>query len=210
MIPQQRRSDPLARAKDSLRNSAPLAGSTPSAACTPQRYDLRNPERMRSFLKRLLVSGVISDAGLAALAPFRRHCASILFLHRFAVPDLGVIGHDPAILREHLEYLRARRYRLMSLSELIEHLEQKIPLDEFAVVFTVDDGYADFAEIAGPVFAAYDCPVTVFLITDFVSGKLWNWFDKVDWLFRECHRHSLDLQISGETLGLRWKNVLER
>ena len=126
------------------------------------------------------------------------------------MPDLGVRGHDPAILRAHLEYLRARKYRLMSLSDLIGHLEQNTPLDQYAVVFTVDDGYADFADIASPVFAAYDCPVAVFLITDFVSGRLWNWFDKVDWVFRESNRDTLNFEIAGENLGLHWKGVVER
>lgn len=152
----------------------------------------------------------MSDVGLAVVAPFRRHCASIFFLHRFAVPDLGVRGHDPAILRRHLEYLRARKYRLMSLSDLIEHFEQNTPLDRHAVLFTVDDGYADFADIASPVFAAYDCPVTVFLITDFVSGKLWNWFDRVEWAFRESSRHTLNFDIAGEKLTLHWQGVIER
>jgi peptidoglycan/xylan/chitin deacetylase (PgdA/CDA1 family) len=77
-------------------------------------------------------------------------------------------------------------------------------------VFTVDDGYADFADIASPVFAAYDCPVTVFLITDFVSGRLWNWFDKVGWVFRESIRDTLNFEIAAENLGLHWKTEVER
>lgn len=98
----------------------------------------------------------------------------------------------------------------MSLSDLIAHVEQNKPLDRYAVVFTVDDGYADFADIGSPVFAAYDCPVTVFLITDFVSGKLWNWFDKVDWIFRESNRDRLTFEIGGENLDVHWKSVGER
>lgn len=166
--------------------------------------------RASPILKRPFLSAVTSDVGLAVLAPFRRRCASIFFLHRFAAPDFGVRGHDPAILRGHLEYLRARRYRLMSLSDLVEHVEQNKRLEQHAVVFTVDDGYADFADIASPVFAAYDCPVTVFLITDFVSGRLWNWWDKVDWVFRESKRDALNFEIAGENLGLHWKGVVER
>ena len=89
----------------------------------------------------------------------------------------------------------------MSLSDLVEHVEQNKRLEQHAVVFTVDDGYADFADIASPVFAAYDCPVTVFLITDFVSGRLWNWWDKVDWVFRESKRDALNFEIAGENLA---------
>jgi hypothetical protein len=117
------------------------------------------------------------------LSPLRLRCVTTLFMHRFAMPDLGVEGHDPALLAGQLEYLRRHRYRLMSLRELLQALDERTPIRENAVVFTVDDGYADFAEVGAPVFAAYDCPVTVFLVTDFVSGRLWYWFDHGDYAF---------------------------
>jgi peptidoglycan/xylan/chitin deacetylase (PgdA/CDA1 family) len=161
-------------------------------------------------VKKILLSAVTTDVGLMALGPFRPRCASVLFLHRFAVPDLGVTGHDPATLRAHLEYLRARRYTLMSVGDLMQHIEQGIPLAENAVVFTVDDGYADFATIAAPIFAEYDCPVTVFLITDFVSGRLWNWFDRVDWALRESGKSALSVEIGGTLTSYRWKSEAER
>lgn len=131
-------------------------------------------------------------------------------MHRFAMPDLGVEGHDPALLAAQLEYLRRHRYRLMSLTELLRALDERIPIRENAVVFTVDDGYADFAEVAAPVFAAYDCPVTVFLVSDFVSGRLWNWFDHVDWAFAHSERRELAIDIHGEKIRFRWTSPTER
>jgi peptidoglycan/xylan/chitin deacetylase (PgdA/CDA1 family) len=151
-----------------------------------------------------------SRVGLAMLATFRLRYASILFLHRFAVPHLGVKGHDPRILAKHLEYLRRHSYDLMSVSELLEQVEHDIPLERPALVFTVDDGYADFVTEAAPVFAAYDCPVTVFLISDFVAGKLWNWFDKVEWAFRESDRQGLDFEIDRCRFVLHWNDASQR
>ena len=148
--------------------------------------------------------------GLKLLAPLRPRCASLIFMHRFAVPDLAVNGHDPAMLSEQLEYLRRRRYRLMSLKELMDHLDEGIPLSENALVFTVDDGYADFATVGAPVFAAYDCPVTVFLVTDFVSGRLWNWFDHVEWAFVHSALSELAFDMPGGAIRLRWFNDADR
>lgn len=162
------------------------------------------------ILKKVFLSGITTDAGLALLAPLRPRCASILFLHRFAVPDLGVTGHDPDVLRARLEYLRKRKYKLMSVSDLLFALENGTPLEQRSVVFTVDDGYADFAAVAAPVFAAFDCPVTVFLITDFVYGRLWNWFDRVDWIFRETRRGELTWEIAGQRVFRRWASAAER
>jgi peptidoglycan/xylan/chitin deacetylase (PgdA/CDA1 family) len=93
---------------------------------------------------------------------------------------------------------------------LLKHVEEAIPLEKSSIVFTVDDGYADFATVAAPIFAEYDCPVTVFLISDFVSGKLWNWFDRVEWAVRESSRNELSINIGGERVGYRWRNRAER
>ena len=131
-------------------------------------------------------------------------------MHRFAVPDLGIRGHDPAILAERLEYLRRRRYGLMSLPDLLTHLDEGIPLEGNAVVFTVDDGYADFAAVGAPVFAAYDCPVTVFLVTDFVSGRLWNWFDRIEWAFDNTERREIAMDVLGEKVSMRWTSSSAR
>lgn len=144
------------------------------------------------------------------LAPLRPRCATLVFMHRFAVPDLAVNGHDPAALSRHLEYLRRRRYRLMSLRDLLHDLDEGVPLAENALVFTVDDGYADFAAVGAPVFAAYDCPVTVFLVTDFVSGRMWNWFDRVEWAFVHSDKREMTLEISGARIHLRWTSVADR
>lgn len=125
------------------------------------------------------------------------------------MPDLDVQGHDPVVLSQHLEYLRRRGYTLLSLVELLNHLDENIPLRSNAVVFTVDDGYADFAEVAAPVFAKYDCPVTVFLVTDFVAGRIWNWFDRVEWAFAHSPRREITLEISGERFRLQWRTRAE-
>ena len=156
------------------------------------------------------MSAITSDAGLSLLAPLRPRCATILMLHRFAVPALGVRGHDPAVLAKHLEYLRHRRYRLMSLMELLNQLDERMPIKENSLVFTVDDGYADFATVAAPVFAAYDCPVTVFLVTDFVSGRMWNLFDRVEWALVQTPHHEITLDVPGETIRLRWARPADR
>lgn len=161
------------------------------------------------IFKKLLQSAITSDAGLRLLAPLRPRCATVLYLHRFAMPDFEIRGHDPVVLSQHLEYLRRRRYTLMSAMELLRHLDERIPFPETAVVFTVDDGYADFAEVGAPVFAAYDCPVTVFLVTDFVSGRLWCWFDRIAWAFTHSARRDVALEILGQRVWLRWTNPAE-
>ena len=174
------------------------------------RSNLTTGTRALNILKNLLASAITSDVGLRLLAPLRSRCLTVVFLHRFSVPDLGVPGHDPRILGNHLEYLRRHRYRLLSVGDLLNQIDDAKPLSKNALVFTVDDGYADFAQVAAPVFEAYDCPVTVFLITDFVSGRIWNWFDQVEWAFLHTDRSSVGMEFGGESVRLAWPNRLDR
>ena len=131
-------------------------------------------------------------------------------LHRFANPDEQIRGHEPRSLSRSLEYLRRKRYALVGMGDLVNRLERGTPLDRDTVAFTVDDGYADFAAVASPIFAAYDCPVTVFLVTDFVAGRIWNWYDRVEWCFEESARTAVQLDLLDGSFTARWANKAER
>lgn len=121
-------------------------------------------------------------------------------LHRFRHDDLGVAGHDPSILRQSLEYLRRHRYEIVDVRELVMRLmREDRPLDR-AVAFTMDDGYRDQAEVAAPLFAAYDCPVTTFVTTGFLDGLLWLWWDQVEFIFAHVDRPQLTVCLDGTEL----------
>jgi peptidoglycan/xylan/chitin deacetylase (PgdA/CDA1 family) len=161
--------------------------------------------------RRLLLGLMGADRLAPALRAVGRGLVSIFTLHRFADPELGVVGHDPVALRDHLAYLRRHRYRLISLTEVLRLLDE--PDGDSgapAVAFTVDDGYAGFARIAAPIFAEYDCPVTLFVTTGFVDGQLWLWWDRVAHLFKGTQRCSLLLDLGDEVRPYGWSTPDER
>lgn len=123
--------------------------------------------------------------------------ASIFMLHRFSSPDDGVQGHDPATVRAILSYLRKKRYDLISLHELFRRLRENEPLRR-AVAFTIDDGYFDHASVAGPIFAAMDCPVTIFAVTGFLDGKSWLWWDRIQYICERTSRETLKARVGNE------------
>src|SRR5437879_6917080 len=147
----------------------------------------------RPFLSRVMSADIFAPA----LRTLGRGLVSIFTFHRFADPDLGVVGHDPAALRDHLAYLRRHRYRLLSLTDVIRDLEEGGGGPP-TVAFTVDDGYGDFARIAAPVFAEFDCPVTLFVTTGFVDGLLWLWWDRVTYLFEHTPSSTLMLNLHSQ------------
>jgi peptidoglycan/xylan/chitin deacetylase (PgdA/CDA1 family) len=110
-------------------------------------------------------------------------------LHRLRDVEAGNVGHDPQALRNNLSWLRSNNCSLLSVTELLDRLAEGAPLKR-AVAFTVDDGYADFARIAAPIFAEFDCPVTVFLTTGFVDGHQWMWWDKVSVALKALRREA--------------------
>lgn len=152
----------------------------------------------------LLVPGVPSFFG-----PAQRNCATVFMCHRFEDKNRGIHGFDPALLKRGLQYLRKHKYELISLTELFNRLAGNGPSLHGAVVFTIDDGYIDQAEIAAPLFAEFDCPVTVFATTGFLDGELWMWWDKIAHTFATTRRSSVAVQLGGEAVRYNWRHQTE-
>jgi peptidoglycan/xylan/chitin deacetylase (PgdA/CDA1 family) len=71
---------------------------------------------------------------------------------------------------EQMRYLKANRYRVITLAELHEFLQLKRQLPRRAVVLTFDDGYRSFMTYAYPVLKELDFPATLFVYTDYVGA----------------------------------------
>jgi peptidoglycan/xylan/chitin deacetylase (PgdA/CDA1 family) len=127
-------------------------------------------------------------------------------LHRFASSPNHTRGHSPSDLRSTLELLRQSGVRLLSLDDAVrEYLDVNVTQSSGtpSVVFTVDDGYRDFMEVGLPVFEAFDCPVTCFVVPDVVDGKSWFWWDRLDFVLRRLPADQLSLDVAGERFEVR-------
>jgi glycosyltransferase involved in cell wall biosynthesis/peptidoglycan/xylan/chitin deacetylase (PgdA/CDA1 family) len=67
--------------------------------------------------------------------------------------------------------LRALRYRVIPLGELVEAVQEGRDLPRHAVVLTADDGYEDNLRIARPILRRLDFPATVFLVSQRLGGS---------------------------------------
>lgn len=144
-----------------------------------------------------------------AEAASRGH-AAIFLLHRFSMFEHGADGFPAAALRGHLEWLRGRRYHLAPLGDLVTALREGRPTPLRTVAFTVDDGYADFAQIAAPIFAEFDCPATVFLVTDFLDGRSWLWWDRIRFAFANSAHHECTVELGGQPFTVAWDTPVRR
>ncbi len=154
-------------------------------------------------LKEALLGAATSRPIIRAVRPTMERHATIFMLHRFANPETGSIGMDPAVVRQGLARLRADGFELLSLDALFKRLVAGEPL-RGAVAFTIDDGYLDHATVAGPAFAEFDCPVTTFLCTGFLDRKLWFWWDRIAYVFEKTARRDFLFEFDGRELLCEW------
>lgn len=150
-------------------------------------------------LRRVALEAAAATGALRVLERLLHPGAAILMLHRFAEhPEEP--GFPVARLRELLAWLRRGGYHVMPLAELAQGLLDGRAPDQRSVAFTVDDGYADFAR-AQPIFAEFDCPVTVFLVSGFLDGTHWMWWDQLEYLGRAAEVEPLKRVPDAERLA---------
>lgn len=165
-------------------------------------------------VKRAVLSLMTRGAGIGYWKPLVANVATVFMLHRFSSSDVGPDATSVKRLREGLAFLRHHRFPLLSLRDLLsgdESRQQPLaarPLPP--VVFTVDDGYADFANIAAPVFAEFDCPVTVFLTTGAVDNQTWFWWDRVVYTIEATSRNTVCLELGEAMRTWSWSRREER
>jgi len=152
-----------------------------------------SPTAIRGLARRLLTHPWVLR-GAAALSGGH---ATICFLHRFSEREDGSGAFPVPALRSHLEWLRANRYRLIGLGALVDELREGKPIAPRTVVFTIDDGFADFHQLASPVFAEFECPATVFLVTGFVDDRAWLWWNRIEHGFAHAPLAACRREVNG-------------
>jgi peptidoglycan/xylan/chitin deacetylase (PgdA/CDA1 family) len=125
--------------------------------------------------------------GLDAARWLKRKGVRILMYHRFS--------DGPALARQ-CAHIR-KYYRPISMSSVAEWLDAGRSAEPYSAAVTVDDGYRDFLEVAHPIFSSYGIPVTVYLVSDFMDGKSWLWFDRVVYAFEHARVASAAIALPG-------------
>ncbi|WP_168061501.1 polysaccharide deacetylase family protein [Candidatus Manganitrophus noduliformans] len=133
-----------------------------------------------------------------------RHVPRILMYHRFE----AVRGGDGTIVsRETFEWqigVIKADFRAKTLSECIEQ-SQNGGTRNGIVALTIDDGYDDFYAIAYPILLGNGIPATLFVVTSYVGGESWFWWDRLRYILKQAPearkewRYQRDLFIVDKT-----------
>ena len=162
------------------------------------------------MLKSLALQLLLIPGAEALFAPFARRCGVVFMLHRFRASTSAADGYDPAALRRALAHLRRKKYNLVSIESLLRCNLEGCPVPDRSIAFTIDDGYADHAEIGAPVFAEFDCPVTTFVTTGFLDEQLWFWWDQIEFVFANSRLSTVFTQLGDTPLEFSLRSSSDR
>lgn len=114
----------------------------------------------------------------------------ILLYHN--IDGKGPFSVTSETLRDHFEFLKKNNIKVVSLSDLVEHLENPKPFEGPVVVITFDDGYKSMYTKLFPIAKEYGYPVTLFVYADFVrdGGSAALTYNEL----REMDENGIDIQ----------------
>ncbi len=133
----------------------------------------------------------------------------VLMYHRFApgAGDAQRLGAQH--FGRQLAYI-ARHHRVWSVDQHLDSYAGSQKVIGSPVVLTVDDGYQDFNEIALPLLTRHDVAAALFVVTGFISGEFWFWWDKLRYMLEITPQKTCDIELHGKSYRYSLANDSER
>jgi len=120
----------------------------------------------RAILIIITVLTLLPFGPLLAQADNSRNGKALVLIYHHLAPSRLKIAYNRIILsplnfEAQMKYLRNNKYNVISLREMAESMEKKIPFPPKTVVITFDDGYESNYVYAYPVLKKYNIKATI-------------------------------------------------
>lgn len=112
---------------------------------------------------------------------------------------------NPENFRSQLIWLK-NNYKIISLSTLIELLQNKKVLTENILSITFDDGYENIYKHAFPALKELELPATIFIATDLIDKQEPLWVDRLEYSIGNTDLKSLTVEINSAIHSLPTNN----
>ncbi len=145
-----------------------------------------------SSLKSSVRQAVHAVGGMRIFRIMNRNGVRVLMYHRFSEDSKG--------LEWQCEHIR-RNYHPISLDNYADAISKGESVSPESLIVTVDDGYRDFLH-AQAVFARFDIPSTVYLVSDFVDRKIWLWWNQLEYAFLNSMHNSLRFNLGEKDIAV--------
>ena len=166
-------------------------------------HQLREP-----MLKTALEHTAGAMGAWALARRLTRRVPRLFMLHRFSVaPDPRRTDREE--LGRFIDRLAAE-CECLTMRDLACRLDDPTPPSRPLAAITVDDGYADFHEVALPLLRERGIPATVYATAGFVDGRCWLWWDALRWLIDHHPAGTIVLQLQGRTFSLEINDPASR
>ncbi|MHC1721297.1 MAG: polysaccharide deacetylase family protein [Clostridiaceae bacterium] len=105
----------------------------------------------------------------AVTTEYKLHGIPVLMYH-----SIGIEAGNPIVMPveqfdEEMKYLKDQGYKTLTLNELYDYFENRVPVPDKSVVITLDDGYVDNYTSAFPVLKKYGIKATIFVVTSTID-----------------------------------------
>ena len=112
-------------------------------------------------------------------------------------PNPSLVSATPRVFERQIALL-SKKYRVVSMTEVLDAQAGKRALPKRAVVITFDDAYRDFAEVAWPVLRRYGFGATVFVPTAYPGDRQRVfWWDRLHDAVSRASRERIDVPALG-------------
>jgi len=97
------------------------------------------------------------------------HGVPVLMYHSIAVEEGNPIRMPVEQFDKEMKYIKDHGYTTLTLNELYDYFENKVPVPDKSIVITLDDGYEDNYTAAFPVLKKYGLKATIFMVTSVID-----------------------------------------
>lgn len=128
------------------------------------------------------------------LAILRYHAVQDKDKNLYASPGINI---SPKIFEKHVCYF-SRRYKVISLDEAVQCLDNRHPFPKNSVVFSFDDGYADNYR-AYQILKKYGATGAFYITARCIDNSEALWLCEVHYLLNKTQKKEFELLIEGKS-----------
>lgn len=157
-----------------------------------------------AVVRRTALAGLAAaSGGRAADLLWGRDRLTALVYHRIGDPSAAGMEFDPSLFSATPEMFArqmrwaAANFNVVSVGDVLAHLDGGERLPDRPLLITFDDGYRDNHELAFPVLRDRNLPAVVFLATGAIGTNRVMWWDELAYLVGRTDRTGAELPLVG-------------
>jgi glycosyltransferase involved in cell wall biosynthesis len=161
--------------------------------------------------KPLANTGFIRTLSFKSKSPVKKNVTTFLFHRINTIRDPLWNPRHPEHFEQIIIYLKKHFEFVLLKDYLLEDFKPMSNKPLCAIGF--DDGYRDFLDHALPILQKYDCPSSMYVVTDCIDKDLPPWTYMLNHYFINTNKLSIDLDtrdFPGHLKNTSWKTKAER